>query len=99
MLISDPTLKDNSLAILAELRAHLRYENALLTMCEEKEFAFSSEPTPDYPSQETDLEEQEALARGDVEESDEKRAGRILQSLTPIPAPQVQKPKAKRKKK
>lgn len=101
MLLSDSVLKDNPLAILAELRAHLRYENALLTMDQEKELVFSPDPSPDYPGPEEDFQELAEADRESTQQSAEERAVSRLQRLVPIapiePEP-VRKPRKRKKK-
>jgi hypothetical protein len=95
--LSDEEIAGKAHVLLADLRGHFRYENALLTLHEPKDFVFQQElGEPDYPDPISELNEQiRAAAQKQRESADE--GGPVPQMATAVP-PSKPKPKKRSKR-
>lgn len=82
-MLTDAEIEQHSRTLLGGLRAFLLYENALLGLHEEKEFAFSDVGEPTYPDEAEEARAEEALNEQVGAEKREVREIKILKAKTP----------------
>lgn len=90
--LTDEKIATQAHIILADLRGHLRYEQALLGLHEQKKSVFDDGPTEDYTTNPEEEAHREAIIQGRLKQPDES-------SDVVLPTPEAAKPTRKPRKK